>query len=165
MNGCLLLLGNADPSCPNDGITSDGDVSFGDADRSAVMDSVNLDADPTGTCIHAASITLEFGQGCSISLQADGPMEEMAVYAGSIFGDEGCGLPASSFSVQDVGDSTISAEGGLFSVGGDDSVCFDGTVHVALDLVLEDDGVTVPVTGSVTGEGIELAWFEAGNCP
>jgi len=162
--GCLLLVGSADPSCPNDGVSSEGTVVIGDEERSPVLESVDLDADPTGTCVHGAWITIDFGQGCTMWVQADGPMEEMQVYDVSLFGDEGCGLPEDGFSAESLGASTVSVGGDLLSIGGDDSVCWTGTVEVVLDLVLEEDGVSVPVVGSIAGEGTELAWFEPGNC-
>ena len=163
--GCLLLLANSDPSCPNDGMTSSGAVELGAEERSPVLTNVDLDADPTGSCIHAVSLSLNFGQGCSMWVQADGPMDAMAVYDVSIFDEEGCGFPEAGFRVQDYGASTVSVDGRFFGVGGDDSVCFDGTVTVQFDLVFEENGVEVPVSGSVQGEGVELAWFEPGNCP
>lgn len=162
--GCLLLLGNADPSCPNEPVLSSGTLTVDGAERSPVIDSLNLDADPTGSCIHAVSLSLDLGQGCSIHIDADGPMDAMAVYDVTVFDDEACGLPDTGFRLQDAGDSTVSLDGNLFSVGGDDSVCYDGTVEVDLSLVLEEDGVLATIEGSVVGEGIEIAWFDAGNC-
>ncbi len=162
--GCLVLLGTSDPSCPNEGFSGSGTFTFEGSERVAALDSAHLESSPDAQCITAVTGSLEFGQGCSLWFEADGTGDTLAIFDVGLFGAEGCGLPDGNWQVVDRGASLVRADGGTFSVGGDDSVCFDGTITVELEVVVEDDGVTASISGEATFEGIENAWFEPREC-
>jgi|GEM_PF-5904989 len=162
MSGCLLLI--AEPACPNEGFSADGTLVFDGQERSPVLDNAWLETDPTGSCLTSVFGTMEFGQGCTLSFEADGDTDTLAVFDVSVFGGEGCGLPEGNWRTQDLGDSTVTVDYGAFGIGDDDSVCFDGTLTVSLDLVLEDDGETVAVSGEASFDGIEKAHQEPRTC-
>jgi len=161
--GCLYLLGSAQPSCPGD-MSGSSTISWDGADRTATLDPVWLDADPTGSCLTAATGTIEFGQDCSLSFQAEGGGDTLAIFDVNTYGEDGCGLGDTGWSAADLGASAIAVDGSLTNIGGDESSCFDGTLTVTLDLLLENDGAFAEVAGTLTLEGVNIAWFEERPC-
>ncbi len=162
--GCLLLLGSAQPSCPNEGMTSTSDVTWAGAERTATLDPVSLDADPTGSCITNVSGTIEFGMSCALSFQAEGGGDTLVIFDVTTWGEEDCGLPDDGWSVADLGDSHVDVDGDLTNIGGDDSSCFDGALTITLDVLLESSDDTAHIDGTLELDGVDLAWFDERPC-
>ena len=159
--GCLLLF--AQPSCPGEGIDSEGELLLGDAEFAPVATFMDIGTADAGECVTEVFIDLDFGRDCSMWVRADGGEEVLSVYEIVVFGSDGCGFDP-GLSLLDVGASTIEVDGALKPTPDSEMTCWDGDLVIHLDALLESDDASVPLTGDLTVSGIENANVNEQRC-
>lgn len=162
--GCFGFV-NTVGDCDDVGVVASGTVSFDATEREGSADSLQLETDSDGACLTAVTATIEFGQGCSIYLQADGGGDRLPIFDMSFSGEDGCGFDEVGWSVADYRDSAVLVAGDLQRTDSDQTFCHDGTVTVVLDLGLQNlAGDTADVVGELVFTGVEYANVDGAVC-
>jgi hypothetical protein len=165
LSGCWwALFTDVSGTCPGGIDAVSGEVWVGEEARAASVSTVRMDAEANGSCVVALGVTLDFGQGCSVTVEADGGGQRLDIYELSLSGEEGCGLDGGGWSTQSLGDSHIAVDGNLEQSELESNVCFDGDITIHLDAVVEDGEASVGITGDVVVGGVYSGSAVVASC-
>lgn len=166
LGGCWAVAWNVDSACGDDPVVARGTIPIDGEARAVGTSSLFLDVGDGGTCVLRVRATLDLGRGCSLSLEAeeaDRPGGALAVFDGSLSGEEGCGLDGGA-EILSFGDSRVHTDAAIEPTDSASTYCVDGDLTVVLDLTVASGERSVPIVGEVVLTGVSAAGVDGRAC-
>ncbi|MES2643639.1 MAG: hypothetical protein V4850_29405 [Myxococcota bacterium] len=96
-------------------------------------------------------------------MSADGRSDRLDIYDANPNNLDGCGLDG-PWLIDDVGDSHVRVDGEIEASEFENTICYEGTLTIVLDLALSDGTSSVAMTGAVTLDGGAVGGTAAAAC-
>jgi hypothetical protein len=162
LTGCWALSYDTS-SCDIDSFSLEGEVQIGEETFSPLVDTVFVDAAESRACLTRFDATIDLGGGCVVAVNADGRSDRLDIYDANTNNLDGCGLDG-PWLLDDLGDSHVRVDGEIAPSEFENTICYEGTLTIVLDLALSDGTSSVAMTGEVTLDGGAVGGTAAAAC-